>query len=85
MHARREGRGSDAARNGARQPDEFYSLKAGGKVRVKSVFRQAQPEEIEEIFSLYGKRIRWMDENGVRQWNATDYLAVYPAKYYRGQ
>lgn len=52
---------------------------------MKSVFRQAQPEEIEEIFSLYGKRIRWMDENGVHQWNATDYLAVYPAKYYRGQ
>ena len=52
---------------------------------MKSVFRQARPEEIEEIFSLYKKRIRWMDENGVRQWNATDYLAIYPAEYYRGR
>lgn len=24
-----------------------------------------------------------MDEKGLKQWNATDYLEVYPAAYYR--
>ena len=52
---------------------------------MKDAFRAAAPSDIEAIFSLYEKRVRWMDENGVRQWNVTDYLTVYPAAYYREQ
>ncbi|MDO4829558.1 MAG: hypothetical protein Q4B19_09290, partial [Clostridia bacterium] len=45
--------------------------------------RSARPEEVDEVFSLYEKRVRWMDEKGIRQWNDTDYLNAYPADYYR--
>lgn len=45
--------------------------------------RMARPEKIDEIFSLYEKRIRWMDEKGIHQWNDADYLHIYPADYYR--
>lgn len=51
--------------------------------RAKCALRLARAEEIAEIFSLYEKRIRWMDEKGIRQWNAVDYLSVYPSAYYR--
>ena len=27
---------------------------------------------------LYVERIKWMDENGIRGWNTTNYLARYP-------
>ncbi len=49
----------------------------------KYALRPARPEEIGEIFSLYEKRVRWMDEKGIRQWNDSDYLNIYPADYYR--
>lgn len=51
--------------------------------REKYALRPARPEEIGEIFSLYEKRVHWMDEKGIRQWNDYDYLSVYPADYYR--
>ena len=35
-------------------------------------------EEMEEIYNLYVERIKWMDENGIRGWNTTNYLARYP-------
>ena len=45
-------------------------------------FRAAKPSEIESIFGLYQKRIRWMDEKGIHQWNTTGYLKAYPVDYY---
>ena len=45
----------------------------------------AEPEEIPAIFSLYEKRVAWMDEVGIRQWNVSDYLTAYPASYYEEQ
>ena len=42
----------------------------------------ARPEEIADIFSLYEKRIAWMDEVGIRQWNVNGYLEAYPISYY---
>lgn len=42
----------------------------------------AAESEIEAIFSLYAARVAWMDAVGIRQWNATDYLHVYPRAYY---
>ena len=49
------------------------------------IFEPAQVNDIEEIFSLYVERVRWMDEHGIRQWNITRYLEVYPLSYYQEQ
>ena len=45
-------------------------------------FRLAKNNEIDTIYSLYEKRIQWMDHTGIQQWNTTNYLAVYPISYY---
>jgi len=49
------------------------------------IFECSGEDDVEAIFSLYEKRVRWMDEKGLKQWNATDYLEIYPAEYYRKQ
>ena len=46
------------------------------------VLKKARADEIADIFSLYEKRVAWMDEVGIRQWNVSDYLTAYPAAYY---
>lgn len=45
-------------------------------------FRLAKNNEIDTIFSLYKKRVHWMDKVGIQQWNVTKYLEVYPISYY---
>lgn len=47
------------------------------------VFRKASEAEIPAIFDLYVRRVAWMDEAGIHQWNETDYLSAYPQDYYR--
>lgn len=47
-------------------------------------FSHAKPEELPLLFRLYEQRVRWMDEKGIIQWNATDYLNTYPLSYYAG-
>ncbi len=47
--------------------------------------RRADPEELDAVFVLYEKRVGWMDQRGIRQWNVTGYLAAYPKSYYREQ
>ena len=49
------------------------------------VFRQAEAGEVPEIFRLILRRMAWMDEKGIRQWNVTGYDSVYPASYYAQQ
>ncbi len=49
------------------------------------ILQKAKSEELEEIYGLYEARIRWMDENGVRQWNVTGYLEMYPISYFEMQ
>ena len=48
-------------------------------------FRPCRPEEAAEVFRLIRERTRWMDEVGIRQWNHTDYLNVFPRSYYEIQ
>ena len=48
-------------------------------------FQTAKPEEIETVFELYRKRVCWMDEIDIHQWNKTDYLSTYPVDYYHEQ
>ena len=45
-------------------------------------FRLAHADDIARVFSLYTARVHWMEDNGIRQWNVTDYLSVYPLEYY---
>ena len=54
----------------------------GSHIDMGYVFRLARDNEIDAIFSLYEKRIQWMDESGIQQWNMTNYLEVYPISYY---
>ena len=46
------------------------------------IFRQAKKEELDRIFALIKSRMAWMDEIGVRLWNATKYDERYPLHYY---
>lgn len=46
-------------------------------------FSPAAPGDLPAVFALYEARVRWMDETGIRQWNDTDYLNVYPMTYYQ--
>lgn len=50
---------------------------------MKYKFRQALETEIPAVFDLYVRRVAWMDEIGIHQWNETDYLEAYPEDYYR--
>ena len=46
------------------------------------IFQKAMNEDIDEILILIQKRIKWMDENNISQWNKTNYLKYYPKNYY---
>ena len=49
------------------------------------IFEFAKKEEISEIFNLYKERVQWMEDNGLHQWNETDYLNNYQESYFEGQ
>lgn len=44
--------------------------------------RRAVLGDVPAILALLQKRIDWMDEKGLYQWNKTAYLTVYPASYF---
>lgn len=46
------------------------------------IFRQATREEIPEVFALIMRRVAWMDQVGICQWNTTRYDRRYPLDYY---
>lgn len=52
---------------------------------MEYLFRCATKEDIDAVFSLYEKRVQWMDAKGIHQWNGTDYLVIYPKSYYQEQ
>lgn len=45
-------------------------------------FGFADESVLEQIYTLIDRRIQWMDEVGIRQWNVTDYWDVYPREHY---
>ena len=47
--------------------------------------RPAEPADVPAVFRLYEARVAWMVRTGLRQWNVTDYLAVYPPAYFQAQ
>ena len=46
------------------------------------IFRPATQPEIQSVFALIMGRVAWMDQVGIRQWNATKYDQRYPLDYY---
>jgi hypothetical protein len=46
------------------------------------VFIKGLINDVEEIYLLIKKRIKWMDDNNIKQWNKTKYLSSYPKKYF---
>ena len=47
-----------------------------------SVFTKGSVKDADAILELIKKRIEWMDENNIEQWNKTDYLSFYPKEYF---
>lgn len=45
-------------------------------------FLPAERGDAEAVFTLIRKRIQWMDETGIQQWNVEDYWEVFPESYY---
>jgi ribosomal protein S18 acetylase RimI-like enzyme len=46
------------------------------------IFKNAVIEDVEMIWELINKRIKWMDNNNIVQWNKTGYLDSYPRSYF---
>lgn len=47
--------------------------------------RKADVQDLDTLIALIKRRMAWMDEQGIRQWNSTDYLGVYPPTYFLGR
>jgi len=45
-------------------------------------FAQGTRDDLPRYYELLRERIAWMDEQGIQQWNTTDYWAVYPESHY---
>lgn len=45
-------------------------------------FYPLRVSEVPEMFRLILKRIAWMDEKGIRQWNVMDYEKAFPLEFY---
>lgn len=52
---------------------------------MKDGFHAALPGQVDAVFALYEKRVQWMNEKGIRQWNENAYLQVFPKAYYLRQ
>lgn len=46
------------------------------------LFRKAEKQEVPMVFDLIMRRVAWMDQVGIRQWNTTKYDECYPQEYY---
>lgn len=45
-------------------------------------FKAATQEDVPILLRFILERIRWMDEQGIRQWNVSNYGAAYSKSYY---
>lgn len=52
--------------------------------REKYEFRQGTIGDVARILALIDGRIRWMDDEGIEQWNKNHYRERYPKAYYMG-
>ena len=49
---------------------------------MQYIFRKAEQGEVSAVFALIMRRVAWMDQVGIRQWNTTRYDQRYPLDYY---
>ncbi len=47
-----------------------------------AVFIRGGRSDAETLFEIIKRRVEWMDEKGIDQWNNHDYLNVFPFEYY---
>ena len=47
------------------------------------IFRKAENNEFQRVFSLILERMHWMDDCGIKQWNVSSYDEIYPLDYYK--
>ena len=47
------------------------------------IIRPAREEDVPGIMALLQRRIDWMEEKGLYQWNKTGYLTCYPPDHFR--
>ena len=50
---------------------------------MRGTFELAGEQAVDEVFGLILRRIDWMDEKGIRQWNVTGYAEAYPKTHYQ--
>ncbi len=51
-------------------------------MQAEYIFREIEKKEVPQMFALIRQRMKWMDEQGIRQWNAVNYDEIYPLEYY---
>ncbi|AFS77829.1 acetyltransferase, GNAT family [Gottschalkia acidurici 9a] len=51
-------------------------------MKEKYNFKLAREKDIDHILELIKKRIMWMDDYGIEQWNKTNYMEWYPKEYF---
>ncbi len=59
----------------------LHSLEA--EMYLPGAIGPAREEDIPAIMDLLQRRIDWMDEKGLYQWNKTGYLTCYPPEHFR--
>lgn len=50
--------------------------------RIEMMIRKAVPQDLDALIALIVRRMAWMDEQGIKQWNTGDYLGIYPPAYF---
>ena len=50
--------------------------------RIEMMIRKAVPQDLDALIALIVRRMAWMDEQGIEQWNTGDYLGIYPPAYF---
>ena len=55
----------------------------GATAFFQETIRPAREEDVPAIMALLQRRIDWMDEKGLYQWNKTGYLTCYPPAHFQ--
>lgn len=49
---------------------------------MEYTFRRATAQDVDGIMEIIRDRIEWMDQEGLHQWNKTNYMQRYPREYF---
>ena len=62
--------------------DTVEQLPKKGRKQMEYRFRRAQNADVDQMIEIIRDRIKWMDKQGLHQWNKTDYMQQYPREYF---